>query len=215
MQCSIRVAALAVASLAVVQSTDAGFVVTSALRETAALNGGAVVQSFTSSSTSGSFNGDASDVGDAFTTVANQGSNLLSSRMTFVGGATVVQNSAFALSGRSTATVTFSVSASETIRWSINLNAAEFGSANAGSVSVRLEDVTAGGTLINQARSFVGQGNVSLLADRTYRLIITSTAQATSSGDAESTFNVGLYTIPSPGALALLGLAGFAGRRRR
>jgi uncharacterized protein (TIGR03382 family) len=216
MQFLIRASALAVASLGVVQAADAAFVVSGAFRETTVLNGATVPQSFTTNAASGSFNGDASDLGDAFTTVANQGSNLLSSRMTFVGGVTVTQSGGFDLSGRSNATVTFGVSVNETIRWSMNLNAAEFGGGtNAGSVSVRLEDVTGGTTLINQSRSFVGQGNVSLIAGRSYRLIISSTAQANSAGDAESTFNVGFYTIPAPGALALLGLAGVAGRRRR
>ena len=215
MQFSIRATALAVASLGVAQAADAAFVVTGAFRETTVVNGATIPQSFTTNATSGSFNGDASDLGDAFTTVANQGSNLLSSRMTFVGGVTVTQSSLFDLSGRSNATVTFGVSVNETIRWSINLFAAETGGTNAGSVSVRLEDTTGGSTLINQSRGFVGQGNVSLLAGRSYRLIISSTAQANSAGDAESTFNVGFYTIPGPGALALLGLAGVAGRRRR
>jgi len=215
MQCSIRLTALAVASLASVQAADAAFVVSSAFRETTVVNGATIPQSFTTSATSGSFNGDASDLGNDFTTVANQGSNLLSSRMTFVGGVTVTQSGAFDLSGRSNATVTFSVSASETIRWSMNLFSLESGGANAGAVSVRLEDVTGGSTVLNYARGFIGQGNVSLLADRTYRLIISSTAQASSAGDAESTFNVGFYTIPAPGAFALLGLAGITGRRRR
>jgi len=215
MQCSIRLTALAVASLASVQAADAAFVVSSAFRETTVVNGATIPQSFTTSATSGSFNGDASDLGNDFTTVANQGSNLLSSRMTFVGGVTVTQGGGFGLSGRSNATVTFGVSVSETIRWSMNLFSLESGGANAGAVSVRLEDVTGGTTLISKTRIFVGQGNVSLLADRTYRLIVSSTAQASSAGDAESTFNVGFYTIPAPGAFALLGLAGITGRRRR
>ena len=215
MKCSTHLAAMAACSLAVVQSADAAFVVSGAFRETTVLNGSTVPQSFTTSATSGAFNGDASDLGNDFTTVANQGSNLLSSRMTFVGGVTVTQSSPFSLSGRSNATVTFQVSANETIRWSMNLFAGEFGGTNAGAVSVRLEDTSAGSTLINQSRGFVGQGNVSLLAGRNYRLIITSTAQATSAGDAESSFNVGFYTIPAPGAFALLGLAGITGRRRR
>ena len=215
MQFSIRATALAVVSLAAVQAADAAFVVSSAFRETTVQNGQTVPSSFTTSAASGSFNGDASNVGNDFTSLANQGSNLLSSRMTFVGGVTVTQSSAFDLSGRSNATVTFGVSVSETIRWTMNLNASEFGSSNAGAVSVRLEDVTTGSTLLNQVRGFTGQGNVSMVAGRTYRLIISSTAQSAASGDAESTFNVGFYTIPAPGAFALLGLAGLTGRRRR
>lgn len=215
MQYLIRAAAVAVVSVVPVQAADAGFSVSTASRETSVLSGGAVVDSYTNAFVTGSFNGDANDVGADFSTLATQGSNLLSSRMTFFGGCTVTQSSNAARSARSLATVTFQATLGEAIRWSVNLNSAEFGSGNAGTVSARLVDTTTGSDVFAYSRSFLGQGAATLVAGRNYRLEISSTAAAASAGDAESTYNVGVFVIPSPGAFALLGLAGITGRRRR
>lgn len=215
MQCSVRLTALAVASLASVHASDAALVVSAASRETSVLSGGAVVDTYINSLATGSFNGDANDVGADYSSIATQGSNLLSSRMTFVGGCTVIQSSAGARSARSLATVTFQATLGEAIRWSVNLNSLEFGESNVGAVSARLVDTVTGTVVFNYTRTFVAQGTATLLAGRNYRLEISSTATTLPAGDAESTYNVGVFVIPAPGAMALLGLAGIAGRRRR
>ena len=61
-----------------------------------------------------------------------------------------------------------------------------------------------------------GSGSFDVVSGRSYRVVVSATANAVGSTNAVANYNVGFFsTVPTPGAVALLGLAGLVGRRRR
>ena len=58
-------------------------------------------------------------------------------------------------------------------------------------------------------------GSFDVIAGRQYRVEITASATTQGTGEYFANYNIGFTSIPQPGAVALLGLAGLVARRRR
>jgi len=211
----LRAAALSAVALAAIQSASAGFVYSTSARETSASVGGSVVDS-ESTTASGSWYGSASANTASYVILATQGSNLASTEMTFVGAAQISASSAATLGATSTANVTFLASASETIRWIADLAREASGAGNASAISLSVLDLATLNPVLAFTGPTIGSGSFDVVAGRSYRVIVSATSSAVGSTNASANYNVGFFsTVPTPGALALLGLAGLAGRRRR
>lgn len=215
MSSEIRAAALSAVALVACQAASASFVYQSANRDVRATVNGAVVDP-ESTTAYGSWFGSASANSANYVILATQGSNLAAGEMTFVGASQIDASAAANLGASSTATVTFLSDATETIRWIANLARASSGAGNSAAISMSVIDVAAGTPLLAFTGPSTGSGSFDVVAGRTYRVTINSSASASGSANAVSDYNVGFFsTVPAPGAIALLGFAGIAGRRRR
>ena len=211
----LRAAALSAVALAAVSSASAAFVYQSSSRETSASVGGSVVDS-ESTTASGSWYGSASANTATYTILSTQGSNLASTEMTFVGAAQVSASGSATLGASSTATVTFLASATDTVRWIANLARDFSGAGNNAAISLSVIDLTTFNPVLAFTGPTIGSGSFDVVGGRSYRVSISATANATSATNSVANYNVGFFsTVPAPGAIALLGLAGLAGRRRR
>jgi hypothetical protein len=208
-------AALSVAAFIAVQSASASFVYQSASRLTTASVAGSVVDS-ESTTAFGSWFGSASANTASYIILATEGSNLAASEMSFVGASQISASAPATLGATSTATVTFLADASETIRWIADLWRESSGAGNSASIALSVIDLTTFNPLLAFTGPSLGSGSFDVIAGRTYRVNISATADAAGATDALANYNVGFFsTVPTPGALALLGLAGLTGRRRR
>lgn len=210
-----RAAALAVAALAVSQTASAGFVYQSADRSVTASVGGSVVDAESNTAFTSWF-GSASANSANYVILSTQGSNLAASEMTFVGAAQISAGAPAVLGAASTATVTFLADATESIRWIVDLWRESSGTGNSAAISLSVMDVAAGTPLLAFTGPSLGSGSFDVIEGRTYRVNIAATSAAVGSTNAVANYNVGFFsTVPTPGAIALLAVAGLVGRRRR
>lgn len=209
----MRNAAMAAVSLAAVQVASAGFVLQSASREVSVSSMGSVADS-DSNNLFDSWFGSASTSGMGYSALATQGSNLSYSEMTFVGAAQLSASMPSMLGASSTAEVVFAADANETITWIVGLGE-NFGAQGVASASVIVTDLTTGTIRLAMSSDAAGSGSFEVIAGRQYRVEVTATATAQGTGEYFANYNIGFTSIPQPGAVALLGLAGLVARRRR
>lgn len=215
MQLILRAAALSAVSVAVAQSANAGFVYQSAARDVSVSVSGAVVDS-ESNSAYGSWFGSASTTGMGYSALATQGSNLGLQEMTFVGAAQLDASMTASLAARSTASVSFLADSNESISWIVNLARQSAGAGNSSSIALSVIDVASGAVVLAFSGPSIGSGSFDVIAGRSYRVDLSALANASGPSNSLANYNVGFFSaIPAPGAIALLGLAGLAGRRRR
>jgi len=210
----IRAAALSAAALAA-SAANAGFVYQSSAREVSVSVAGAVVDS-ESTVAFGDWFGNASVNTSSYVGLATQGSGLDAGEMSFVGAAQLSANTAASLSARSVATVVFVSDATESLQWIASLAREAAGSNNSASIAFSVTEIDTGAILLAFSGPSNGSGSFDVVSGRSYRVSISAIAGATGPSSALANYNVGLFsTVPAPGAVALLGLAGLAGRRRR
>jgi len=214
----IRAAALSaavVSTFVAASAANAGFVYQSAAREVSVSVSGAVVDSESSSAFGGWF-GDASVNNANYVGLATQGSGLDAFEMSFVGAAQLNASSAANLNARSVATIVFVSNATESLRWIASLAREAVGSNNNASIAFSVTEIDTGAILLAFSGPSNGAGSFDVVSGRSYRVSISAIANATGSTSALANYNIGVFsTVPGPGAIALLGLAGLAGRRRR
>ena len=208
-------AALAAVTLGASQVASAGFVLQSSARNVSVSVAGAVVD--TESNTAyGPWFGSASSNAASYAALATQGSGLSSAEMTFVGAAQLDASAAAALAARSTASVVFLADSNESIRWIANLWREAIGSNNSASIAMSVTDIASGSVLLGFTGPSIGSGSFGVVAGRSYRVDIAAIANATGPTHSLADYNVGFFSsVPTPGAIALLGLAGLTARRRR
>ncbi len=155
---------------------------------------------------------------DATTAVlANQGSDLGASQMTFSGGAQTSSSVAIDLHAQSVASTRFGVTSAGALQWIVTTNSVANGFENMSSISISLMDLTTGQFLFARTGNSSGNGSIQLIASHNYELVIYADAESGSAGSTAATYNAGLQfvAVPTPGALALLALAGISARSRR
>ena len=210
-----RIAASAAVALVGLPTANAGFVYQSALRSVDIAVSGSSVDS-DSSTAFGSWFGSASMLGSGYSSLASHGSNLSYGELILVGAAQVsAPNSVANIVARSWADVTFLADMDETISWIAGLGVESTGVGNIASVSVIVTDVGTGAIRFASSDDSTGSGSFAIVAGHNYRVQITASSTAATSGEVLSNFNVGFYSIPAPGALALVGLAGLVVFARR
>jgi hypothetical protein len=210
-----RTALAAVAALTVLPTANAAFVYVSSARSVDLTSFGSTVDSDSTAAT-GSWYGSASAVTSSFNALITQGSELASNEMTFAGAAQLDVFGSSALVGTSRADVTFLSDSTESITWITNLWREASGGGNSASISLMVTNVATGSVLLAFAGPALGSGSFDVAAGSTYRVQLVATATGASAGDALSNYNLGFFsTVPAPGAIALLGLAGLVARRRR
>lgn len=161
--------------------------------------------------------------GDAFfndgtsAVLANQGSNLGDSQMTFAGGAQTSSSVAMDLMGESIATTRFSVTSAGSLNWIVTTNSLANGFENVSEMSVTIVNLTTGQFLFARVGNSSGNGSIQLLSTHTYELNIRAHVSSGSSGSTAATYNAGLefVAVPTPGTAAMLALAAFTARARR
>jgi hypothetical protein len=195
-------------------TADAGFVYQSAARGTEASVGGVVVQSTTSAAINSWFASSWSNSA-AHSVLATHGSDLAADAMTFVGAAQVSASADATLAARSGATVTFEADATETVRWMADLWQEASGPGNTASIALAVTDLTTSSPELAFNGATLGSGSFQVTAGHTYRVTILALAGSVGSTNAVANYNVGLFTVPGPGALALLAIAAMAAQRRR
>jgi hypothetical protein len=212
----IRAAALSAVALAATQAASAGFVYQSAAREVAVSVNGSVVDSESNAAFGGWF-GSASSGNSAFSALATQGSGLSYGEMSFVGASQIDASGDTALvNASSIATVVFTADSTESIRWIANLFRDSVGTGNSASIALSVVDAVSGNILLAFTGPSIGSGSFDVQAGRSYRVNLAALSIADGPSNSLSNYNVGFFSaVPTPGAVALLGLAGLAGRRRR
>jgi hypothetical protein len=211
----VRAAALSALAFAASQAASAGFVYQTAARDVSVSVGGSVVDS-ESSMGLGSWFGNAASTASLYTALAQQGSGLSLGEMTFVGAAQIDSSGAAVLSANSVTTVTFLADSTESIRWMADLWREASGAGNSASISMSVIDVASGAVLLGFTAPVLSAGSFDVVAGRTYQLNLIAVANTNSASKALSNYNVGFFSsVPSPGAIALIGLAGLTTRRRR
>lgn len=218
MRSVLRAAALsavAMSTFVVASAANAGFVYQSAAREVSVSVSGSVVDS-ESSTAFGSWFGDASVNTSNYVGLATQGSGLDDLEMSFVGAAQLNASAAAILNARSVATVVFQSNATESLRWIASLAREATGSNNNASIAFSVTEIDTGAILLAFSGPSNGAGSFDVVAGRSYRVAISAIANATGATNALANYNIGVFsTVPAPGAIALLGLAGLTARRRR
>ncbi len=210
-----RTALAAVAALTVLPTAQATFVYVSSARSVDLTSGGSSVDSDSTAAT-GSWYGAASGVNSSFNALITQGSELAANEMTFVGASQLDVFSTVALVGTSRADVTFLSDSTESITWITDLWREAAGGGNSASISLLVTNVTTGSIMLAFSGPTLGSGSFDVDAGSTYRVQLVATATGAGAGDALSNYNLGFFsTVPAPGAVALLGLAGLVARRRR
>ena len=206
--------ALGAVAFFVTATADAGFVYQSATRETQASVGGVVVQSSSTAAVSTWFASSWTNSA-AHSVLATHGSDLTHSAMTFVGAAQLSASADTTLAARSGATVTFEADATETVRWIADLWQEALGPGNSASIALSITDLTTSTAELAFTGPTLGSGSFQVTAGHAYRVTILALADSVGSTNAVANYNVGLYSVPGPGALALLGIAAMAARRGR
>jgi len=218
MRSVIRAAALsavAMSTFVVASAANAGFVYQSSAREVSVSVSGSVVDSESSTAFGGWF-GDASVNTSNYVGLATQGSGLDALEMTFVGAAQLNASSPANLNARSVATVVFQSNATESLRWIASLAREAVGSNNNASIAFSVTEIDTGAILLAFSGPSNGAGSFDVVSGRSYRVAISAIANATGATNALANYNIGVFsTVPAPGAIALIGLAGLTGRRRR
>ncbi|MFM1821750.1 MAG: hypothetical protein RI967_16 [Planctomycetota bacterium] len=210
---NMRNAAVAAVSLAAVQAASAGFVLQTASRGVSVSSMGSVVDSDSNNMFDAWF-GSASTSGMGYSALATQGSNLSYSEMTFVGAAQTSASMPAMLGAMSMVDVVFAADANESISWIVGLGES-FGENGVAFASVVVTDLTTGVIRLAMSSDAAGSGSFDVIAGRQYRVEIKASASNDGTGEYFANYNVGFTSIPQPGAIALLGLAGLVARRRR
>ena len=208
------VASATVAAIAS-QFASAGFVYESADRT---VNTTVVGQGTDSDSIAvfGAWYGSASSVGSGYTVLSTQGSELVYSQMTFVGAAQISSSSANTeISAASWADLSFLADSSESIAWILGLGESATGASTSSAVSVQVTDLTTSLIRLFASGDSTASGSFGVIAGHRYRVVVNATSASASAGEVLSTYNVGLFSVPSPAGAALLGLAALVGRTRR
>jgi hypothetical protein len=213
---------LVAAALSASASAHAGFVFTSASRSISMLAPTGTTGN--SSSVFGAFNDWRSHSAPFLSGFVQQNSNLTAAEVRLTAFTQVSSSSAnFAgpLSGTSVSNALFGVDSDSTITMSVTTTR----SASAGgtsSLSLLVRDMTAGGTVLYTSSAPTSTTvTLTFLAGRSYQVDVTNNAAITSgTGSASANYSVLMTAaaVPSPGALALAGLALVSGaslRRRR
>lgn len=213
-----RAAALAAAAFVGLQTADAGFVYSSALRSVSTTAGAS-----SDSGSTGAFGvwfDSAFSSSSGLSALANQGSDLAMNEMSFVGASQVLGGASGATSAASIADITFTVAPVDPtsglvdIAWIIGLSEDFAGGGNA-SVFIRLTDVTTSTVRLLLSNDTTAAGNLTVTAGNTYRLEVSSTTSASTTGSAFGSFNANFSIVPGPASAALIGLAGLVAIRRR
>jgi len=211
-----RIAASAVFALASVSTASAGFVYSSAVRAVEA------TASAMSDSASDSGFGTWFDSASVFATTSNalaqHGSQLASTSMNFAGAAQSSAVTGGVSSATSGATIDFSSDMDQVVSFILGLTRTASGGGFS-TVVVTLTDLTMNEVRLTASATAAFSGSLELIAGHNYRLLIDADAGVQGAGDSLGQYNVAFSApVPSPGALALLGLAGLAGfavRRHR
>lgn len=213
---SLRAAAVAAGcAFAAAGIANAAFVYSSANRTVDVSFNSTTVDS-ESTTAFGSWFGSASSNGSGYTALAQQGSNLDSLEMSLVGSATIDASTTAAIMARSMADISFIASASESISWLASLGSGSTGGGAPGQILVRVTDSTTGTVVLAFSGPTAGAGSFSVIAGRSYRVEVSAMAIVQGGGLSAANYSVGFTApVPAPGAIALLGLAGLVGRRRR
>jgi hypothetical protein len=213
---------LVAAALSASASAHAGFVFTSASRSISMLAPTGTTGN--SSSVFGTFNDWRSHSAPFLSGFVQQNSNLTAAEVRLTAFAQVSSSSAaFAgpLSGTSISNALFGVDRDSTITMSVTTtrNASAGGTS---SLSVLVRDMTAGGTVLYTSTAPTSTTvTLTFLVGRQYQVDVTNNAAITAgTGSASANYSVLMTAaaVPSPGALALAGLAlvsGVSVRRRR
>lgn len=213
-----RAAALAAAAFVGLQTADAGFVYSSSSRSVSAIAGASSDSG--SSSASGIWFDSAFASGAGLSALANQGSDLATNEMSFVGASQVLGGASGATSAFSIADITFTVDQIDPssnlvdIAWIIGLSE-DFAGGGSASVFIRLTDVTTSTVRLLLSNDTTAAGNLTVTAGNTYRLEVSSTTSASTTGSAFGSFNANFSIVPGPASAALLGLAGLVATSRR
>jgi hypothetical protein len=213
---SLRAAAAAAGCAFVAAgAANAAFVYSSASRSVDITVNSAVVDSESTTAFGGWF-GTANANSDGYSALAQQGSGLSSLEMSLVGSASADAVATAAIVARSTADISFIASASESISWIASLGAGSSGGATPGALVVRVTDSTTGSVILAFSGPTAGSGSFSVVSGRSYRVEVSAIAAVQGGGLSAANYSVGFFApVPAPGAIALLGLAGLVGRRRR
>ncbi|MEY3025160.1 MAG: hypothetical protein RL136_1127 [Planctomycetota bacterium] len=215
MQSFLRAAALSAVALAATQVASAGFVYQSTDRAVSVSVAGSVADSEQNFG-SGSWFGSANALGTGYTGLATQGSNLGAMEMTFVGAAQLEASVVAALMATSTATIEFLADSTESISWIAGLARQSSGAGNSASIGLSVVDIASGDILLAFSGPSNGSGSFDVVSGRSYRVSLSAMANLSGASSSSANYNVGFFSsVPTPGAIALLGLAGLAGRRRR
>ncbi len=207
------VASAAVAAIAS-QFASAGFIYDSASRGVSATVAG-VGNDTDSTSAYASWYGAASMLGGSYTVLSTQGSELAYSEMTFVGAAQISSSGASEISATSGATVTFLSNANETIAWIMGLGENATGANSSSATSILVTDLDTGAIRLASSGDSTGSGSFGVVAGHHYRVQLSAASATAGAGEVLSNYNVGFFSIPAPGAAALLTLAACMTRARR
>ncbi len=208
-------AALTAVVLASAQDASAGFVLQSSSREVSVTAGGSVVDS-ESNAGFGPWFGSASSNTASYTALATQGSGLSYSEMTFVGAAQLEVLAVAGIAAQSSASVSFLADSNESIAWIADLWRESLGAGNTAAIALSVFDVTANSVVLAFTGPSLGSGSFDIVAGHAYRLDLAALTTANGPVNALANYNVGFFsTVPTPGAVALLGLVGLTARRRR
>ncbi len=213
MQLKMWNAAAMAVSFVAVQAASAGFVFQTASRGVSVSTMGSVADSDSTNLFDAWF-GSASTSGMGYSALATQGSNLSYNEMVFVGAAQLSASMPSMLGASSTAEVVFTADANESIAWIVGLGES-FGAQGVSVASVVVTDLTTGTVRLAMSSDAAGSGSFDVIAGRQYRVEVTASATVQGTGDYFANYNIGFTSIPQPGAIALLGLAGIVVRRRR
>lgn len=214
---SILVPAAAAAALSAAASTQAGFVYDSALRTNSLTSPSGTAG--VSSTTFGDFL-DFRFYSVPFISGSIQhASTLGTDSMSFGSFAQISSNSgAFGgpLSGMATADVYFRSTATTVISLGVGVSSQFAGLNSAAGASMSLIEAVSNTTLYTASVNDSSSVELTLAANVLYRLRAMSSASLSSGiGSASSNFSISVSIVPAPGAMAVLGLAGLARRRRR
>lgn len=207
----------AAATLSAAASAEAGFVYSSSNRSISLTSPNGTASA--SSTALGDFLEFRSYNAPSVSGSVQQGSTLGLDSMSFGAFSQLFSNAAAfggPLNATSFAIVRFSVDSTVVAAVSVGTTLQSAGAGASTGVSVFLRDATTGEVGYSTSSAVNDSLELTFVAGRTYQLEILSAASVPSGvGNAFTNYSVSISAVPAPGALATLGLAAMARRRRR